>query len=114
MCGLKHRLQYPDFVQYIQEYDRFTVQETKLDKYDVVSIPGYRFIAQSRKQKYFRKSGGIGIFVKNPSSEFVTVIESESDYIMWIKLNRKMISDNIDIVLGLIYQPPESSRFLLC
>lgn len=111
VCGLKHRLQYPDFTDYIHDFDLFTVLETKLDKYDVISMPGYRFIAQSRKQKYIRRSGGIGLFVKDSIAQFVNVIDSESDYIMWIKINHKLLTTKSDLVFGLVYQPPESSRF---
>ncbi|MES9882143.1 MAG: reverse transcriptase family protein [Sedimenticola sp.] len=111
VCGLRHRLLYPDFIDFINEYDLFTVLETKLDSYDIVNVPGYTFISQHRKQKYLRKSGGIGLFVKDCYIKFVDQITTDSDYIMWVKLNKNMLTTSEDILLGLIYQPPESSRF---
>ena len=41
----------------------------------------------------------------------VTVLETPSDYIMWLKLSKKDFSLDDDIILGIIYQPPENSRF---
>ncbi|MES9879996.1 MAG: reverse transcriptase family protein, partial [Sedimenticola sp.] len=111
VCGLRHRLLYPDFVEHIKEYDIFTVLETKLDAFDIITLPGYTFLSQHRKQKYLRKSGGIGLFVKDCYTPYLSLIESDSDYTMWVKIHHYMLTVNEDILLGLIYQPPESSRF---
>ena len=49
VCGLKSRLQYPEFSDTLSHYDIFCVTETKLDYTDVISMPGYTFLSQERK-----------------------------------------------------------------
>ena len=48
VCGLKTRLEYPDFVNYFSSYES-----------DIVSLPGFTAISQPRKEKQNRKSGGL-------------------------------------------------------
>ena len=37
---------------------------------------------QIRRQKYLRKSGGIGVFIKNSLYQHIKLVESSSDYVM--------------------------------
>ena len=76
--GLKRRLHYPDFCELVHK----CVCETKLDKYDSIELHGFTFISQCRKQKCIRKRGGLGVFVRNELSEFITQVYSESNYII--------------------------------
>lgn len=46
VCGLKRRLDYPEFVNTICKYDILCFTETKLDSTDVVSVPGFNFLSQ--------------------------------------------------------------------
>ena len=39
-----------------------------------------------------RKSGGIGIFVKDELAKCITITESDSDYICWFKLNTSFLN----------------------
>ena len=66
----------------ISEYDLFCVTETKIDSCDIIALPGYKFLSQTRKQKYVHKSGGIGIFVNDFISPHISLVESGSDYIL--------------------------------
>ena len=111
VCGLKRRLHYPDFCELVHKYDIFCVCETKLDKYDSIELHGFTFISQCRKQKFIRKSGGLGVFVRNELSEFITQEDSESDYIMWLKINKTAFKTNEDLYIGVVYVPPSDSRF---
>ncbi|MEW8548549.1 MAG: reverse transcriptase family protein, partial [Candidatus Thiodiazotropha sp.] len=66
------------------------------------------------KQRYIRKSGGLGVFVKNSIAPFVTQIDSDSDYIMWFKLDKSAFNTDEDIYFGSVYVPPTESRFNNC
>ena len=103
ICGLKRRLHYPDFCELVNKYDINCVCETKLDKYDSIELHGFTFISQCRKQKIIRKSGGLGVFVRNELSEFITQEDSESDYIMWLKINKTASKTNEDLYIGVVY-----------
>ena len=111
VCGLKMRSVYPDFYDLIRKYDVFCTVETKLDKTDIICMPGYNFISMPRKQKYVRKSGGIGFFVKDEIYDYVSHVESSSDYITWLKIKRSYSNTEQDIMIGVIYVPPQSSRY---
>ena len=79
---------YPEFTVMIQKYDLFFVTETKLDSMDIISIDGYTFRSKPRKQKFIRKSGGLGVFFKNNLDKYIEIINTESDYILWVKLDK--------------------------
>ena len=44
-----------------------------------------------RLLKYIRKSGGIGVFVKQSLSSLVSFVESYSDYVLWLSISKKPI-----------------------
>jgi hypothetical protein len=112
VSGLLKRKNYPDFVDYITSYDIFCIAETHLDDTDIVDIPGYIFLAKHRKQSYKRKSGGIGMYIKENLSPFVDFVESNSEYALWIKIKQEFTHLDEPIVLCSVYIPPENSRFL--
>ena len=65
VCGLKKRAEYPDFIDMVESFDLICFSESKIDDTDVISFPGYCNIAQPKKQKFLRKSGGISVYLKN-------------------------------------------------
>ena len=88
VCGLKRKVQYPEFGELVNKYDLFCVCETKLDRYDCIDLPGYFLFSKCRKQKYIRKSGGIGVFVKQSLSGHCSVVQTDSDYILWVSISQ--------------------------
>ena len=110
--GLKNRLNYPEFVEFIEKHDIFCVLETHLNDSDIVDIDGYVFFAKHRSQVYKRKSGGIGIYVRENIALFVNILENDTEYTLWININKHITNFDNDIVLGAVYLPPENSRFL--
>ena len=111
VCGLKPRLNYPDFTDYLSNYDILCLAETKLDQTDIVSLPGFECISQPREELFFRRSGGIAVFVKNKFSEYCTYQPSESDYIMWMCIDKRLTDSDENMYLGIVYVPPSQSRF---
>ena len=111
VCGLKRRMQYPEFCSFIQNYDIICLAETKLDASDVISLDGYTFYSQPRRQKYMRKSGGLGFLVRNNISNHVKVVETETEYISWLKLSKQFHKHEQDIMIASVYIPPQQSRF---
>ena len=65
VCGLQSKLMFPEFTEFIEEYDLICLSETKLDDVDQCDVPGYTFFNKNR-DRCKRKSGGIGVFVKGP------------------------------------------------
>ena len=111
VCGFKRRSLYPDFNDLIAKYDIFCTVETKLDIHDIISCQGYNFISNPRKQTVLRKSGGIGIYIKNEIFEYVSSIETLSDYSIWIRISKVFTKLDQDIIIGVCYVPPQSSKY---
>ena len=78
---------------------------------DEISLEGYKYVHQTRKQKFLRKSGGIGVFVRNEMCQNIELMPSSSDYVLWLKLFNKASTCKTEIILGVVYQPPESSKY---
>jgi hypothetical protein len=62
-------------------------------------------------QAFKRKSGGIGIYVRNNIAPFIDVIPNDSEYILWISIKKEFTHLDENIILGAVYLPPENSRF---
>ena len=89
-CGLKTRLQYPDFIDYFKHFDIFCFEETKFDDMEIIAFPGFKLISQPRKEPYLRKSGWLAIFIKDGIANYCKPLETESDYILWISLDKSI------------------------
>ncbi|MEW8547774.1 MAG: reverse transcriptase family protein, partial [Candidatus Thiodiazotropha sp.] len=111
VCGLKSRLNYPDFVTFFNSYDFVCFAETKLDDTDIVSLPGFICISQPRKQTFIRKSGGMAFCVKENLAKYSKHIDSQSDYVMWIQLDKTLLGSDENLMLGICYVPPTQSKY---
>ena len=111
MCGLRRKILYPEFTELVSQFDIFFVSETKLDDYDIINIDSYDFFSQCRKQKYIRKSGGLGFFIKHTLKPYINIVKSDSDYVMWFKVSKSLVKTSEDILFGVFYIPPPESRF---
>ena len=40
------------------------------------------------------------------------MMQSESDYILWFSFSKALLNTEEDLVFGVVYIPPENSRFL--
>ena len=96
----------------MQNFDILCCSETKTDDTGVISILGYDCIMQSRKQKFTRRSGGLCMFVKREICKHIKIIDTSSDYILWININSKLTNLNEDMLLGALYIPPTQSKYL--
>ena len=72
VCGLKRRALYPEFSEFINNFDILGTVETKLDSTDVISLQGYKFINCPRKQAVLRRSGDIGVYIKSDIASFIS------------------------------------------
>ena len=63
VCGLKKKLNTPEFVNLINSYDIIGVQETRLDDADCITIPGYTVVCQNRQKLSRYRSGGKAVII---------------------------------------------------
>lgn len=106
MCGLVSKLLNPDFTSLIENYDILVFQETKTDEFDKLLLPkDYSFRAKHRK-KFQKKSGGIIIVFKHYLEPFLHFPETESDFVQWLKLSKKILNLDADLLMGCVYIHP--------
>ncbi|VDI16015.1 Hypothetical predicted protein [Mytilus galloprovincialis] len=104
-------MQYPEFVELIHKYDFICLSESKTDDFDIIDIPGYKFIMQNRKTKSKVKSGGIAFGYKEKYEKQVHLIETESKLVLWLKISSEIFVTEEDVLIGCIYIPPENSIY---
>ena len=51
------------------------------------------------------------MLVNETISKYNTLLETDSDYITWIKVNKQLANMDEDNFLGVIYIPPTQSKF---
>ena len=108
MCGLKSKLKLLDFEEFFQQYKLIFLTETKLDELDDITIPNYKIFTNNRKIKK-RASGGVATLVHNSITDHVTVLDTDINSTMWIRLDKRLCQ--IPIVFGLVYNPPDNSPY---
>ena len=113
VCGLAKRIQYPEFKELIEGYDILCFVETKTDDADEINLP--YFILHMKNRFTFKSvnSGGIILSYKTALSSFVNIVESESKYILWFKCNKSMFHLPQDVLIGIVYVPPENSKYCI-
>lgn len=77
----------------------------------MIDIPNFSVFSKHRSNLSFRKSGGIVVYIKESLSKFCSIINNESDNILWIRIEGKTFSIKKHILMGTVYIPPSNSRF---
>ena len=72
----------------VESYDLVCFTESKIDNTDIISFPGYTCFTQPRKQRFCRKYGGISVYSKITYSKYIKLIDTDSDYILWLEIDK--------------------------
>lgn len=86
-------------------------QETKLNDTDSIEVENYKLFYKNRSTHSRVKSGGIAVAVKRSLLAYISPIESSSQLIYWFKISKKLTKYKYDILCGVIYIPPENTRY---
>lgn len=65
----------------------------------------------TKKQTFLRRSGGIAFCVKDKLAKFTKHLESKSEYILWIQLDKCLVNCVKHVVLGISYVSPTQSKY---
>ena len=82
--------------------------ETKLDELDQIAFPGFKLITKNRLFKR-KASGGVAALISEKVQSRVSLINNTQQDSLWLKF--KGNNDQRDMVLCLIYVPPENSNY---
>ena len=78
-----------------------------------LSLPGFVSIKQKIREKKFKGpkiAGGIGVFVRKEISHIVQAVSNKNDDSIWIKLKKKYICEENDIIIGTFYGSPPNKK----
>ena len=97
MCGIKRRLNYPEFEELIKEYDILCLTETKTDNLDNIVLKDFQLHIKNRHDVAFRRSGGILIAYKEKLAKSISIVETQSKFVQWFQFSGSCMnsSDNI-------------------
>ena len=110
-CGIKTRLQYPEFGNLIQSYDIVCFVETKTDDVDLINFPGYKFKMKNRKKISNRRSGGIMVGYKESLDNYIDIVNTDSKYVLWFKCSKNLFKTEQPVYFGVVYIPPEHTKY---
>ena len=110
VCGLLSKQNTPEFLETIKNYDIIGLQEIKMDDTDHFCIKDYTFYSNNRPAFTNRKSGGIGLLVKNSIASHVSILNIKSKQALWFTLSNKLTEIG-DVLCGVLYVPPENSAY---
>ena len=105
------KIEYPDFVDVVSKYDFLCFVESKTDDLDTPCLPEFMFKMKNRHPLGKRKSGGIVLATKEKYSDYVSVIENDSKYVLWFKIDKTLTDMKTDMIFGIVYIPPENSKY---
>ncbi|MEW8546901.1 MAG: reverse transcriptase family protein, partial [Candidatus Thiodiazotropha sp.] len=110
VCGLQSKLLFPEFESYLNTHDIIGVAETKTCEDDMITFPNYSYFSKHRKH-YIRRSGGLGIFLKENILPFIEVIDIDSEFLMLLKISHVLTTKDQDLFIAFVYLPPEGSDY---
>ena len=110
---LRKKLDFPDFIDYLQNYDIISFAETKLDEYDQLDIPGFNPpYLNNRVTKSNVNSGGIAVAFKSRIENFFQKDDSHtSETVLWFEEKHKLLRSQNKVMFGFVYIPPNQSKY---
>ena len=110
-CGIKTRLQYPEFRNLIQSYEIICFVETKTENIDIIILPGYKFVMKNREKNTKNRSGGIMVGFKGNLAKRIDLVNTDSKYVMWFKYSEQPFKTDQPVFVGVVYIPPEYTKY---
>ena len=113
ICGIKNKINNPDFIEEILPHDIIILSETFADN-DQIHFQGYKCknVCYSKKHKKAKRhSGGISVLIKIDISHFVTIVKTTAEHFIWLKINKKLTGYAMDTYCCCAYIPPYDSPY---
>ena len=96
-----------EFTEMVNNYGFLCLNETKLDRFDSISVDGYKFISSSRINARIR-SGGIGLLYKTKYDKYI-LVKAKLKHTIAIVISKELFG--FDVLLLCVYIPPEGSAY---
>lgn len=117
VCGIKSKIDIPDFAVMCLNYDIMCLTETKTDDVDIPELSrkfdkiGFQLFASNRRKITNWRSRGVILVVHKNIIRKCTHIALSSDLGVCVKLHCKLLNYDKDVLLFAIYIPPFNTRY---
>ena len=88
-------MKYPDFEDFISNYDIICVPESKLDDGCNLDFKGFNCYMNNRVKLSASPFGGLALLVSAKNSKYITVLNKKSDFAMWFKIAGEILGEKI-------------------
>ena len=96
-CGIKAKLNYPQFIEIINDFDILCLVETKIDDCDIINIPDYTVKMKRRKFISFKNSRGMILAYTNEYEKQISELPKQSNFTLWFKISKELTGCDEDI-----------------
>jgi hypothetical protein len=113
--GLKSKYDDDNFVKFVNKFDLLCFTESWQKPGDTFPIEGYTCVSVFTKKPTGRRgrhSGGVCVYCKNGIFGGVSGISTNSDGVMWIKLDQLFFHTDDDIYICVLYILPAGSAIV--
>ena len=97
-----------DFLQIVSEYDILCFSECWVKCPNEFELPGYEKYYVSRSKC---NGGGVVLFYRKWLNNYIKVIKNEADCMIWFKVDKIIMPNNMDLYMCVIYMPPDKNIF---
>ena len=107
-----NKLQTEEFRSIFSSSDIVLLTETWTDRFSEISVSNFEPYIPNRetvKNNCIRNSGGLIIYIRDKYVSKETLVYKSEDDIVWVKLNKSVISLNEDLYICLCYVTPDDS-----
>ena len=104
--SLTKRTEYPEFLSFMNKHSIVCMAETKC--HPNLKIPGFELLHKSRENF---SSGGICIAIKNDIFPHVKEVKTNSEYVLWIRIDKVLLNTQQDLIIGSFYVSPGNSPY---
>ena len=106
MNGLRGKLKYPDFEDFISHYDIICGTD---DCYNL-NFKGFNCYMNNRVKLSASPSGGLALLVSEKMSKYITVLNKKSHFAIWLKISGEMLQGK-DCICANVHIPSENSVY---
>jgi exonuclease III len=109
--GFSSKLSDTNFNKYIFKHDIIVLTECWIENNFTCDIKDYqcKFIPRSKSKG--KQGGGMVILIRNTVCEYVEIVNISLDTVVWLKIDKNITAQNIDIYMCCVYIPPSNSVF---
>ena len=112
--GLSKKSKYPEFSDFVNKYDIVGIGESNMIEKENLDLDNFFLLKTKQRPNAFKTTGGITVLVKNEMKPFVRYIPTESDYVLWLEVDKGVINSENTIIIGVVYIPGENSIYTCC